>query len=566
MDVDLQQKLMPLFHYALRRDGYLLLGSSETVGDAADLFDPVDKKWKLFQRRDVPTPQRRLPTSTMPAREHSGRRRALSDLPVTTRVRELAERQLLEKHIPACVVIDSAGEVLYIHGHTGRYLEPPAGEPSGSLFKLARQGLRLDLTSGVRKARKQKEAVRLERLRVEADGDSVMVNLVIEPMVGPDAIEEVLLVLFEEVSDPDAANASSAALHDESEQRIANLDRELSAKEEYLRTAVEELETANEELKATNEEMQSMNEELQSTNEELETSQGRAAVAQRGAHHRQQPAAGESPPALARQQRHQQHVRQHRHRHGVRRRTAPHPAVTPAVTAIMNLIPSDLGRPLADITVRVTGDVDVVATVTTVLDTLATVEAQVTDSSGRVYQMRVQPYRTLENVIEGGVLTFVDVTERHRLQASLDELAQTVAEAGEFAQSVLDTVREPQLVVDEELNVVTANKAFLATFEEAPDAVIGRHLGEIYGGAWAHARTAGAVLEGAPGEEAAGGLPGHPGRRHAGTVHHHAQRPRAPSESGETAPHVAHGHGHRAGGRHGRRRSPARGEPGPIRG
>ena len=150
----------------------------------------------------------------------------------------------------------------------------------------------------------------------------------------------------------------------------------------------------------------------------------------------------------------------------------------------MNLIPSDLGRPLADITVRVTGDVDVVATVTTVLDTLATVEAQVTDSSGRVYQMRVQPYRTLENVIEGGVLTFVDVTERHRLQASLDELAQTVAEAGEFAQSVLDTVREPQLVVDEELNVVTANKAFLATFEEAPDAVIGRHLGEIYGGAW----------------------------------------------------------------------------------
>ena len=272
MDVDLQQKLMPLFHYALRRDGYLLLGSSETVGDAADLFDPVDKKWKLFQRRDVPTPQRRLPTSTMPAREHSGRRRALSDLPVTTRVRELAERQLLEKHVPACVVIDSAGEVLYIHGHTGRYLEPPAGEPSGSLFKLAREGLRLDLTSGVRKARKQKEAVRLERLRVEADGDSVMVNLVIEPMVGPDAIEEVLLVLFEEVSDPDAANASSAALHDESEQRIANLDRELSAKEEYLRTAVEDLETANEELTSTNEEMQSTNEELQSTNEELETS------------------------------------------------------------------------------------------------------------------------------------------------------------------------------------------------------------------------------------------------------------------------------------------------------
>ena len=201
MDADLQQKLMPLFHYALNKDGYLLLGSSETVGDAADLFEPVDKKWKLYQRRDVATPQRQLPTSTMPARERDARRRPLSDLPVPVRVRELAERTLLEKHAPACVVVNGDGDVLYIHGHTGRYLEPPVGEPSGSLFKMARQGLRLELTSGVRKARTQKEPVRYERLRVDADGDSALVNLVIEPMVGPDAIEGVLLVLFEDVRD-----------------------------------------------------------------------------------------------------------------------------------------------------------------------------------------------------------------------------------------------------------------------------------------------------------------------------------------------------------------------------
>ena len=157
---------------------------------------------------------------------------------------------------------------------------------------------------------------------------------------------------------------------------------------------------------------------------------------------------------------------------------------TPGVTAIMNLIPTDIGRPLGDITPRLKGDVDLVGAVTTVLETLATVEAQVENGGERLYQMRVQPYRTVENVIEGAVLTFVDVTEQQRLQTQLDELARAVAEAGEFAQSVLDTVREPQLVLDGELTVVTANKAFLATFELAPDEVLGRHLREVYDGAW----------------------------------------------------------------------------------
>ena len=130
------------------------------------------------------------------------------------------------------------------------------------------------------------------------------------------------------------------------------------------------------------------------------------------------------------------------------------------------------------------GDVDLVGAVTTVLETLATAEAQVKDDGERFYQMRVQPYRTVENVIDGAVLTFDDVTEQQRLQSQLDEAASVAAAAGEFARSVLDTVREPKLVLDAELTVVTANKAFLATFEQAPDAVIGRPLREIDAGAW----------------------------------------------------------------------------------
>ena len=157
---------------------------------------------------------------------------------------------------------------------------------------------------------------------------------------------------------------------------------------------------------------------------------------------------------------------------------------TPMVTAIMNLIPSDIGRPISDITPRLKGDVDLTSVVATVVENLSTVEVQVEDGAGHVYQMRVQPYRTLDNVIEGAVLTFVDVTERHRLQANLDELSKSAAEAGEFAQSVLDTVREPQLVLDGNLKVVTVNKAFSATFKQKPDEVLGLPLSDIDNGAW----------------------------------------------------------------------------------
>ena len=487
MDGDLQQRLMPLFHYALNPDGYLFLGSSETLGEAADLFAPVDKKWKLFQRRGTVTPRQKLLASTMPMPSAAlSRSSALTPPPLRLRVRDLAEKALLDRHAPACVVVNAEGDVLYIHGHTGRYLEPPAGEPSGSLHKMAREGLRLELSSGMRKALTQKEPVRYENLAVRTSDGMHRVNLIIEPMSGPDAVKGVLLILFEDVPQATPGAPGEAALEPvaDREQRIADLDRELSAKEEYLRTTVEELETSNEELKSTNEEMQSSNEELQSTNEELETSREelqsvneelvtvnselRQKIEQlsRANNDMNNMLAGTGIGTLFVDQK----LRIQR--------------FTPAVTEIMNLIPTDIGRPLGDIAQRLTGDTDAVSAATMVLDTLNTIETHVRTLDERVYVMRAQPYRTLDNVIEGAVLTFVEVTEQQRLQAALDETARAVAEAGAFAQNVLDTVREPELVLDGELTVVTANKAFLATFQQVRDEIIGHPLSEVYDGAW----------------------------------------------------------------------------------
>jgi two-component system CheB/CheR fusion protein len=485
MDGDLQQRLMPLFHYALNPDGYLFLGSSETVGGATDLFAPIDRKWKLFRRRSMVTPRQQLPSPPMPPRSATESAIQTPAVPLRVRVRDLAERALLERHAPACAVINAEGEVLYIHGHTGRYLEPAVGEPSGSLFKMAREGLRLELSAGVRKALAQGEAVRYERLRVRGEGGLSLVNLVIEPMPGPDAVKGVLLVLFEDLpAENEVASKTAVEPAADREQRIADLDRELSAKEEYLRTTIEELETSNEELKSTNEEMQSSNEELQSTNEELETSREEL----QSVNEELVTVNSELQQKIDELSRVNNDMSNMIAGTGIGTLFVDQQLLiqrfTPAVTEIMNLIPTDIGRPLADITPRLKGGVDLVASATAVLDTLTVVEAQVESGEGRAYQMSIRPYRTLENVIEGAVLTFVDVTEQRQLQARLDELAAAAAEAGELAQCVLDAGPVAQLLLDDELVVVSANKAFLATFEQSSDAVLGRPLAEIDGGAW----------------------------------------------------------------------------------
>lgn len=495
MDGELQKRLIPLFHYALNSDGFLLLGSSETVGDAAQLFTPVDKKWKLFRRGDTATP-RHLPLARTPVQGLAG---CVAESPKPpdrhepTRVRELAEKRLLADYAPPCAVVSAEGDVLYIHGRTGRFLEPAMGEPTGSIVKMAREGLRHELATGIRKALASGEAVRYERLLVRADDVDFHVNLTVEPIAAADGAKGSLLVVFETVSEPENAVASGDAPPPDTEQRIADLDRELTAKEEHLRATVEVLETSNEELMSTNEELQSANEELQSTNEELETSreelqsvneelvtvnnelQQKIEEVSRANNDMSNMFAGTGIGTLFLD------------------RDARIVRYTPAVSQIMSLIPTDIGRPLRDMASRLSGDTDVVAVVDNVLETLATVDAQVR-CGDRYFQMRAQPYRTLENVIEGAVLTFVDVTEQQLLQDERDALAQSAADAGELAQGVLDTVAEPQLILDGGLTVTNANTAFLTTFGLEPTAILGRPLAELGGGAWNQPELIGQLL------------------------------------------------------------------------
>ena len=462
MGEDLHKKLIPLFHYALLAGGFLFLGTSETVGEFVYLFSALDHKLKLYRRKEeiysaypkghkqradlgrVLSPMTAL-DAALP--QLAGKKANAKKLTL----RELTEQALLQQVAPAGALVNGQGDILYLHGRTGLYLEPAPGEAGTSnILKMARAGLRRYLTTALHKAAGTKEIVRHPGLRVKTNGDFTTVNLTVRPVTtSPAATTEapLYLVILEEASASAEASATpQRAMADETagqadglagaagpdtttgsdaDARVAALKQELRAKDEYLQNANEELETFNEELKSSNEEMQSVNEELQSTNEELETSkeelqsvneelatvnvelQTKVADLSRANNDMNNLLAGTGIATVFVD-----------HRLRILR-------FTPTVTQIINLILSDVGRPVDHIVSNLSGYDRLVADTQAVLDTLIPKEVEVRTRGGAWYMMRILPYRTLTNVIEGAVITFVDITEIVRTREALrkaDEL------------------------------------------------------------------------------------------------------------------------------------------------
>ncbi len=486
MNADLQKKLISLFHYALNPQGVLFLGTSETVGEFATLFTSLDRKWKLYLRQaDVPGAARpALGDFVPPLREGRAQAQSLRDEAQVNR-RELVEQALLQHYAPAGVLINGRGQILHIYGRTGQYLEPAPGDAGLNILTMAREGLQRALTTALHKVVAGQEPVRYPGLRVRTNGEVITVNLTVRPATsGPAAaaVPDLFLVILEtpplELTRPGPAAAEGAgAPATDADGRIAALEQELRAKEEYLQTTLEEMETANEELKSTNEEMQSVNEELQSTNEELETSkeelqslneelatvnaelQTKVADLTRANNDMNNLLAGTGVGTLF---------------VDLQLRIS---RFTPAATQVINLIQTDVGRPVGHIVSNLVGYDRLVADVQTVLDSLAPVEAEVQTTEGAWYLLRIRPYRTVENTIEGAAITFVDISERKRMEEALRE-------AQVFAESIVATVREPLVVLDENLQVVSANRAFYSTFQVEPDETLGHALYDLGNHQW----------------------------------------------------------------------------------
>ena len=474
---ELQKKALSLFHYSLKNGGFLFLGTSETIGTSVDLFSAVDRKWKLYKRKDTGlgiTVDHQMPHLPYD-RAHqpdTGSLKATSKLAY----REAAEKIMLDTYSPAGVIINEKSEILYVHGRTGKYLEHLSGEFSRNIMEIAREGLKYELASAIRKSVTDKKEVRRENIRVKTNGEDQFINLVIKPVLEPLAMKGSMMVVFEDVP-PERIDVSAAktsdSTHDERNQR---LEQELRSAKEYLQATIEELETSNEELKSTNEEAQSSNEELQSTNEELETSKEELQSL--------------NEELITVNSELEQKVNELSKVGSDMQNLLTSTEIgtifldtnlniqrfTPAMTKFINLIQTDIGRPVSHLVSNVYYD-GLVQDGQEVLKTLVPKEMEVKTKDERWYTMRMLPYRTVENVIDGVVITFLDIT-------GLKVMGRKLEDALQFAQGIVDTTREGLVILDENLRVVSANRSFYRTFALRGEDTVGKLLYELGDHQW----------------------------------------------------------------------------------
>jgi two-component system CheB/CheR fusion protein len=432
------------------------LGTSETVSEYADLFAPIDRKARLYQRKahfqgvQRPALSRFMPSngateSVMPALP--GRSGPTAKLAL----RELTEQTFLQQLAPVGALVNAQGELLYLQGRTGMYLEPTPGEAGiSNVLKMARAGLRRDLTLALHQASSEQKTVRVNGLNVKTNGHFTLVNLSVCPVL---AILDtpLYLVMLEAAPNPVltasglapdpalSAGVDNLDLKGDASALIAELSEALRVKEEYLRSANEELETSNEELKSSNEEMQSVNEELQSSNEELETSKEEL----QSINEELNTVNTELQSKVMDMSRVNNDMNNLLAGTGIGTIFVDHSLrilrFTPTVEKIINLIPSDVGRPVGHIVSNLVGYSDLVADVKAVLKTLVPKEITVQTLDAKTFIMRIRPYRTLENVIEGAVITFVDITEMEQTRNELKH-ANALARLAVVVRDAIDAM------------------------------------------------------------------------------------------------------------------------------
>ncbi len=474
---DLQHKVMPLFFYTLNPHGLLFLGNSESVGEFTDLFKVVNQKAKIFQKREsVPDEARGYPMLPV----FDTYRSVYGDDAKPAFYREglsnLTEKIVLNDYAPPCVIVSQDYRIHYFSGQTDKYLKPPAGDPVFNILTMARRGLAAKLKIAIQTVFKQKETVEIKNLWVQQNGESRTVDILVRPLLAPGFPPNLMMVVFFERTQPDIIVPDPLAKDDPaqsvSEKTTAALERELQITKESLQTTIEELETAYEEQKSTNEELQSTNEELQSSNEELKTSREEL-----------QSTNEELTTVNVELQHNVEELGQANNDINNLLGSTEIATIfldtdlhikrfTPAIKKIFNIIPSDIGRPISDITSSLNYE-NLEADATTVLDTLTRKEFEIRDKHNTWYVVRVMPYRTTGNIIDGVVITFVDVS---RLKSAL--------EAQAYAENIVDTVRQPLLILDETLQVRSANKAFYRMFHMTPAETENNSVYSLGGGQW----------------------------------------------------------------------------------
>lgn len=416
LDSDLQQKIFPSFYKSLRKDGYLFLGTSETLGKCSVFFDVVSRKDKIFRKKSELSQLTRDSMQEIwvpPAAALQEERKPLEDKEEATPYGQIARSLTLKRYTPPSVIINASGDILYFQGRTSEFLEHPEGTPTFNVFQSCREGLKVPMTNAVIKAEKSGHEVTDKNIRVKTNGGYSLVDIVVFPVER--AERRLLMVVFKKVRQLKVESSDS---ENESE-KVKRLKKELEENQQYLQNTIEELETSNEELKSANEEAQSSNEELQSTNEELETSKEELQSVNEELETTNQEL----------QIKNDELIEANNDINNLLSSTAIGTVFldkklrifrfTPAIKDIMDLIKADIGRPISQFKSYLKYD-KMAEDATEVIETLIPKELQVESHDDRFFWMRVLPYRTITDEISGAVITFTDITENKRTQDELE--------------------------------------------------------------------------------------------------------------------------------------------------
>ncbi|WP_242071933.1 chemotaxis protein CheB [Nostoc sp. FACHB-110] len=482
----LQKQVMPIFHYSLKPTGFLMLGVAESAGEFSNLFTLTDRKNNIYTKKLIPTPLNfNFATSNYPVAKIAADKTMSHKTWDITDLNKQADQILLNRYVPVGVMINDNMDILQFRGETSPYLRPAPGVPSFNLFKMARKGLLEELRTAIHQAKRQNISVRKEQIQIEGSELSRKVNVEVIPFQPDSGETRGFLVLFEDV--PALTNPQLSIKPENVEQvgteeilrlqqELATTKQELAATQEYLQLISHEHEATTQHLKVANEEILSSNEELQSTNEELQTAKEEVQATNEELH-------------TTNQELQSRNLELHNVNNDLLNllSSVNIPILiltndlrirrfTPTAQRLLNLIPTDVGRPLSDI--RSTIEVpNLESLIIEVIDTLNLKELEAQDTEGRWYNLRIRPYRTTENQIDGVVMVFMDID-------ALKRSTQQLQQALDYAEAVVETMPEPLVVLNADLQVIKSNRAFYRMFQVTPAQTEQQVIFELGNGHW----------------------------------------------------------------------------------
>lgn len=480
LNMQLQKKLLPLFHYSLKPKGILFLGISEAAAGFTEHFELLAKRWKIFERKDAISMPHAISdfaatsciydTTTLPLLDQKSTDDKLEYI-------KAIQSFLLNHYVSPCIIINKQGDILYMHGDTNKYLRVSKKKINLTVSDHVCPEIKMALIPAMRRVELHKTEVICKNLKIKKSNKVFVINLQVAPIEGIGMMHDCIVVIFEEVVllQSEETNLGKPSLK-KTNQKLAETIQELQYTRENLRATIEELEAGNEELQSTNEELQSTNEEIETSKEELHSlneelmiinTELQSTIDQLASVNDDMNNLFNSTEIAAFFLDNEMRIKR----------------FTPKAQEFIHLIKTDIGRSISHFSTTIKYD-HLVENAQEVLQTLRQKNIEVESNDNRWYQIRILPYRTLSNMIDGVVITLTDVTVFKEYESKLLQLNNDLQASLTYTENIVNTVREPLLILSHDLKILSANHSFYKMFKMVESETVGKFIYDLSEKQW----------------------------------------------------------------------------------